>query len=125
MNLGSSYVLGIPDLDRILNQEDIAEWELFLLNTEKRYEKIRWRTSFSEGSFTFQNVHLCTQSIKTVELDFNGKKIGFVQGDLEDKEFEEFLAIVFSQLFIRVNTDRIHFLVNPKLSRHKRLRTRR
>lgn len=123
--MSSTYVLGIPDLDRVLNQEDVADWELFLLNTEKRYEKIRWRASCSGGRYTFQNVHLCNKSIKTVELDFDEKKIGFVQGDLEDKEFEEFLAMAFSQLFIRVKTDRIHFLAIPKPTRHKRLHTRR
>lgn len=123
--MSSSYVLGIPDLDRVLNQEDIVEWELFLLNTEKRYEKIRWRASYSEGRYTFQNVHLCNSSLKTVELDFEKKQIVFIQGELDDGEFEEFLGLALAQLFIRVKSDRIHFLATPKLSRHRRLHTRR
>lgn len=119
------YVLGIPDLHEVLNQEDIAVWELFLLTAEKRYEKIRFQVSSDGGCYTFTNVEACNGILAAVQLDFDEKKIVFSQGGKNNEEFEGFLFDVLSQLFVRVEKDRIQFCATPKKQEIKRLGTRR
>lgn len=118
------YVLGIPDLQRVLNQEDIAVWELFLLTAEKRYEKIRFQVSSDGGCYTFTNVEACNGILATVQLDFDENKIVFNQGGAGHKEFEDFLFDLLSQLFVRVEKDRIQFCATAKKTEIKRLSTR-
>lgn len=119
------YVLGIPDLQQVLNQEDIAVWELFLLTAEKRYEKIRFQVSSDGGCYTFKNVEACNGILATVQIDFDNQKIVFKQGGTDEKEFEDFLLYALSQLFVRVEKDRIQFMAIPQKPRMKRLSTRR
>ncbi|MFC3210489.1 hypothetical protein [Planomicrobium okeanokoites] len=119
------YVLEIPDLQQVLNQEDIAVWELFLLTAEKRYEKIRFQVSSDGGCYTFRNVEACNGLLATVQIDFDLKKIIFVQGVSNDKEFESFLFDALSQLFVRVKKDRIQFLATSGKSKIKGFSTRR
>jgi hypothetical protein len=122
--LENVYVLGIPDLQQVLNQEDIAVWEIFLLTVEKRYEKIRFQVTGDEGCYTFRNVEACNGLLATVQIDFDQKKIIFNQKDTNDPEFEAFLTEVLSQLFVRVNTDRIQFMANAKKVKTKTFGTR-
>ncbi|MCM3610348.1 hypothetical protein M4S82_03730 [Planococcus sp. MERTA32b] len=119
------YELGIPDLQLVLNQEDIAVWELFLLTAEKRYEKIRFQVSSDGGCYTFRNVEACNGVLSTVQIDFDNKKIVFNQGGTNDGKFEEFLFDALSQLFVRVKEDRIQFLATAKKTKINGFGTRR
>lgn len=119
------YVLGIPDLQQVLNQEDIAVWEIFLLTAEKRYEKIRFQVSSDGGRYTFRNVEACNGILATVQIDFDQKKIVFNQAGSNDKEFEDFLFDALSQLFVRVKKDRIQFLATGKKTKIEGFSTRR
>lgn len=119
------YVLGIPDLQQVLRQEDIAVWELFLLNEDKRYEKISFQVSSEGGCYTFKNVETCNGLLTTVRIDFDNKEIIFNQIGEDEKEFENFLIYALSQLFVKVEKDRIQFMANTHKPRMKRLRTRR
>ena len=119
------YVLGIPDLQQVLNHEDIAVWELFLLTEEKRYEKIRFQVSDEGGSYTFKNIEVCNNLLSSAEIDFDNKKIIFTQGESGSGDFEKHLLFVLSQLFVRVESDRIQCLATPKKKELKRLSTRR
>lgn len=118
------YVLGIPDLHQVLSQEDIAVWELFLLSAEKRYEKIRFQVSSEGGCYTFTNVEACNGILATVKIDFDEKKIVFKQAGKSSEEFENFLLDILSQLFVRVEKDRIQFCTTAKKKNIKRLSTR-
>ncbi|WP_033541880.1 hypothetical protein [Planococcus sp. CAU13] len=119
------YVLEIPDLQSVLNQEDIVIWELFLLNEEKRYEKMRFQLSGSEGCYTFDRVEACNSRLGKVQIDFDNKRLIFEPGAAEDKEFEQFLLHALSQIFVRIKNDRIQFLATANNKRKKRLNTRR
>lgn len=119
------YVLGIPDLQQVLRQEDIAVWELFLLTEEKRYEKIRFHVTNEEGCFTFRNVEACNALLATVQIDFANKTIVFNQRGESTREFEDFLMNALAQLFVRVENKRIQFLANPPKQRIQNLDTRR
>jgi len=118
------YVLGIPDLEQVLNQEDIAVWELFLLTDEKRYERIHFQVTSDGGCFTFKNVEACHGAL-TVQIDFDNKQIVFNQGGEDAKDFEDFLLNALSQLFVRVEKRRIQFMATARKPRIKRLGTRR
>ncbi|HSJ38658.1 MAG TPA: hypothetical protein VK945_10655 [Planococcus sp. (in: firmicutes)] len=119
------YVLGIPDLQEVLKREDIAVWELFRLNNEKRYEKIRFQLTNKEGCYTFENGEACKGLLATVQIDFDNKKVVFKQGGDDAKEFEDFLLNTLSKLFVRVEKDRIQFMATVQKPRIKRLGTRR
>lgn len=124
MTLGHFYVLGIPDLQFVLNQEDIAVWELFLLNHEKRYEKIHFQVTGDEGCYTFNDIGTCNGPLDTVQIDFEDNKVKFRKGAASGKEFEKFLFYMLTQLFVRIEKDRIQFLTTPPVKSVKRLNTR-
>lgn len=119
------YVLGIPDLQQVLKQEDIAVWELFLLTDEKRYEKIRFQVDREDGCFTFKNMQACNGVLATVQIDFDHKTIVFNHGEKDTNEFEHFLFSALSQLFVKVDTERIQFMATGQKPRMRRLGTRR
>lgn len=119
------YVLGIPDLQQVLRQEDIAVWELFLLTEEKRYEKLRFQVTNEDECFTFRNIEACNASLSNVQIDFANKTIIFKQRGESTREFEDFLMNALTQLFVRVENKRIQFLANPPKNQVQNLDTRR
>ncbi len=123
--MDKAYVMEIPDLKQVLTQEDIAVWELFLLNAEKRYDRILFQISSDDGCFTFENIEACKGILTTVQIDFDNNRVIFNPGDEGNKDFEDFLVEALRQLFIRVNKNRIQFMAAAKKPRTKRLGTRR
>ncbi|TWT27670.1 hypothetical protein [Planomicrobium sp. CPCC 101110] len=110
----SSYVLEIPDLDYVLDYEDVRRWEVFLLQASKRYEKIAWQASSSEKSGTLQQLLVFYGRLKAAEIDFQNKRIVFFQGVVDQGEFGEFLLEMLDNMFIRIRKDQMHFVVSPK-----------
>lgn len=125
MSVENVYELGIPDLQEVLKQEDIAVWELFLLTDDRRYERVHFQVSSEGGCFTFKNVEACNGLLATIQIDFDNKKVVFNQRGDDAKEFEDFLLNALSQLFVRVEKKRIQFMATAKKPRIKRLGTRR
>ncbi|OHX51008.1 hypothetical protein BB776_03770 [Planococcus salinarum] len=119
------YVLRIPDLQQVLKQEDIAVWELFLLTDEKRYEKIRFQVSREGGCFTFTNIQACNGMLATIQIDFDHQTIVFNYGGNDTNEFVHFLFSALSQLFVKVDTERIQFMATAQKPRIRRPGTRR
>lgn len=119
--MGHLYVLEIPDLQFVLNQEDIAVWELFLLNEGKRYERIHFHVTDDKGCYTFNNIGACNGQLEKVQIDFENKKVVFKQSGKSNREFENFLFDRLSQLFVRIQKDRIQFLSTRPAQRVKKL----
>lgn len=119
--MSSAYVYEVPDLDLMLNRKELTEWKFFLSNASKDHKKIRWQASYYDECYTFQNFHMCNRFLSSVQLDFARKRIVFVKGALEDHEFENFLAAVLGQLFIRINANSSLFLTSaPRYRRRDR-----
>lgn len=125
MTLDNVYVLEIPDLQQVLSRDDIGVWELFLLTAEKRYEKIRFEVSNDGGCYTFKNVETCNGLLATVQINFDKNIVVFNKTGAPTKEFEEFLLDLFSQLFVRVETNRIQFLTSARKSKVKKIKSRK
>ncbi|TWT03546.1 hypothetical protein [Planomicrobium sp. CPCC 101079] len=108
-----SYVLEIPDLDYVLNHEDVKRWEVFLLDAAKQYEKIKWQASFIDKSGILQQELVFYGRLKTIKIDFQNKRIVFFRGEVRCEEFEKFLLEVLNNSFIRIRSDQMHFVVSP------------
>lgn len=117
-----SYILEIPDLPYVLKQEEVIHWEVFLQNTSAGYEKIRWRISSAEDCYTLQNVELFYGRLKAVKIDFKNNRIIFYRGAAEHGEFSEFLMQVLQNMFLRVNSNQMHFFVSAQSSKQKESR---
>jgi len=113
MLLKSSYVLKIPDLHRMLHQEDMVHWEIFFRHSSKQYEKINWRSTCLEEQ-KMQQVLEFSGILKAVKIDFQNSRIVFCEGAAEQGKFEEFLLNMLDNVFVRVDQDRMHFIVSPK-----------
>jgi len=124
MTLDHLYILKIPDLPYVLNPEDIAVWELYLVNEEKRYEKIRFQSSTEDGCYTFHNAEDGNGRPATVQFDFDNQRIVFGKGGAQCAEFDRFLPETLSKLFVRIEKDRIQFLATENNKRKKTLSTR-
>lgn len=117
--LKGSYVLEVPDLNYVLDYEDVIQWEVFLMQASKRYEKISWQTSFQEKSNTLQQMLVFYGRLKAAKIDFVNKRIIFFRGAASCREFEEFLLDMLDNMFIRIRSDQMHFVVAPKYSSRK------
>ncbi|RNF39997.1 hypothetical protein [Planococcus salinus] len=117
-----SYVLEIPDLHEVLSQEDVARWKIFLTTDEKEHHKVNWSVSSADNSFMFHNSFLLDKRIKSVEIDFTDNRVTFYKGESDADGFKEFLDLVLSKMFIRINPNQMHFLVSPKYSQRKSTR---
>lgn len=116
MHLKGLYVLEIPDLRAVLNEADVIHWEVFLLHTSQRYEKIHWHISSSEDNNHLQQILVFYGRLKAAKIDFRHKRIVFYRGDAEQQEFERFLLKALGNLFIRIYPDQMHFVVTSKYS---------
>jgi hypothetical protein len=107
-----SYVLEIPDLGYVVNQDTISRWEVFLRPKGKGSQKIRWQASSSASGLMFRNLSSKDSPVESVQIDFTANRIIIRKKKMEDQEFRRFLQFLLGTFFIKVGADELHFVVS-------------
>ena len=107
------YVLEIPDLGYVMSQDSIGQWEIFLRHAGQGSQKIKWQVSSSAHGFMLRNMAATGGPVESVQNDLAANRIVFQKGEMEDREFQQFLRLLLDAFFIRVRQDQMHFVVSP------------
>src|SRR5690606_41632733 len=65
------------------------------------FQKIKWQVSSSAHGFMLRNMAATGGPVESVQIDLAVNRIVFQKGEMEDREFQQFLRSLLDAFFIR------------------------
>lgn len=114
-----SFVLEIPEIGYLLNQESVMEWQAFGLSRTGTYEKISWQIESSGNKVKIKSIETPDRTGRNAEIDFTANRITILKGDMNDGEFTKFLQFLLEKAVLSTAEREMHFVISAKKPHHK------